>query len=57
MKVDLFLVMCGLACLVVAVVWMFGMWGLAGAGLGLIVAGLVPEWERVHAVNPDSPKR
>lgn len=53
MSVGVALVLVGLGCVAVAAVWAFGVWGLAGAGLGLIVSGLLPDWERADGVSAD----
>jgi hypothetical protein len=51
------LVLCGLAALCGAAVWLFGPVGLAAGGAVLIVVGLVPDWERVHAVDSEPASR
>ncbi len=57
MNVGVWFVVLGLLCAAGAAVWLFGAWGLGAAGLGLIVAGLVPDWSRVHAINSGPVKK
>lgn len=57
MNTGLAITLAGLACIVAAAVWLFSAWGLGAAGLGLIIVGLVPDWERAHGVGTDKTPR
>ena len=51
------LIVAGVLAVCGALVWVWGPWGLMAAGVLCVVAGLLPDWERVSAEHSSQAPR